>query len=321
MNYTTEQLLESLQSDLTTIKTNLSNAGMEISASDDFSSIATKTDGITIGGGGGYSGHYDAEGLAQMGWTTDDIQYYQDNGVLWDSANDNSYKVRADEINGTAGTNTRYISKSSSLTSFRSYYSLYALPYLNISKTDWSNTFRECYNLITIPLFNTSNATTMQTMLNGCSNLISIPLLDTGNVTTMQGTFQNCYNLKTIPLLNTGKVTNTSNMFSACYSLRSVPLIDTSKVTNANTMFNYCYALVDVPQFNMSSATSMSNLFGACMNLSNDSLNNIMAMCIGATSYTGTKSLTTLGIDSNRYSSRIQGLSNYQAFTNAGWTI
>ena len=42
-------------------------------------------------------------------------------------------------------------------------------------------------------------------------------------------------------------------------------------------------------------------------------------MCAGATSYTGTKTLSTLGLTSAQ-ATICQGLSNYSAFTSAGWT-
>lgn len=58
MNYTTEELLESLQNDLETIKTNLADGGMEIDDDDNFSNISTKTTGIVIGGGGDEKVHY-----------------------------------------------------------------------------------------------------------------------------------------------------------------------------------------------------------------------------------------------------------------------
>lgn len=49
---TTADYLESLQNDLETIKTNLSEGGMSIDEGDNFTNIATKTVGIVIGGGG-----------------------------------------------------------------------------------------------------------------------------------------------------------------------------------------------------------------------------------------------------------------------------
>ena len=51
---TTADYLTSLQNDLATIKQHLSDGGMEISENDNFSNIATKTDGIQIGGGASF---------------------------------------------------------------------------------------------------------------------------------------------------------------------------------------------------------------------------------------------------------------------------
>ena len=63
-------------------------------------------------------------------------------------------------------------------------------------------------------------------------------------------------------------------------------------------------------------------MFTGCVKLTDNSLNNILQICINATLYTGTKTLYTLGFRSNKYSvERIQALSNYQAFIDAGWTI
>ena len=63
----------------------------------------------------------------------------------------------------------------------------------------------------------------------------------------------------------------------------------------------------------------MFHIFYHCPALSNESLNNILAMCANATSYTGTKTLAYIGI-SETQATTCQGLSNYQDFINAGWT-
>ena len=313
---TTANYLESLQNDLNTIVNTL-----ELDEGSNFSDIAQMTtEGeISKGGGSEYTGHYDATGLAQLGWTSDDINYYQDNGVYWNAEQDNDYKVTNNEIQGTAGTRTRFIPKNSTLTTFRNYYALIGIPALNINKQDWSETFRGCYCLITIPLLSTGNATTMQSMFNNCSNLKKVPLLNTSNVTTMQNMFTSCSSLLTIPLFNTSKLTSMRSMFSNCYALRSIPLIDTSRVTNMYYCFQNCYGLTSIPELNTSSVTEMGGMFSYCYNLSDESLNNILKMCINATSYTGTKTLSTIGIDSTTYSNRITSLSNYNDFINAGW--
>lgn len=54
----TSDYLKSLQNDLNAIKNNLSDGGMEIESSDNFSNIALKTNGIQIGGGGETSIEY-----------------------------------------------------------------------------------------------------------------------------------------------------------------------------------------------------------------------------------------------------------------------
>ena len=158
--------------------------------------------------------------------------------------------------------------------------------------------FSYCINLTTIPLLDTSNVTNMQNMLYSCNSLTTIPLLDTSNVTNMQSMCRGCINLVSVPQLNTEKVNNISNLFHSCTSLITLPILNTSKVTN------------------------MQNAFYKCNSLSNDSLDNVLKMAIGATSYTGTKTLYYLGFRSeNQPTATIEALPSYQAFLDAGWTI
>ena len=63
----------------------------------------------------------------------------------------------------------------------------------------------------------------------------------------------------------------------------------------------------------------MQDMFYNCMGLSDDSLNNILTMCINATSYTSTKTLKYIGLAS-ALATKCTTLSNYEAFTAAGWT-
>ena len=55
-------------------------------------------DEIVISGGGSnngskWTGHADAEGLRAIGWTDEDIAYYQTNGVNWNAEDDEYHKV------------------------------------------------------------------------------------------------------------------------------------------------------------------------------------------------------------------------------------
>ena len=142
------------------------------------------------------------------------------------------------------------------------------------------------------------STTSMKKRFDGNNNILVFPLINTSSVTTMENAFSHCYSLHQIPLLNTSNVKSFKNAFTSCYSLEIVPLLDTSRATN------------------------LSSMFFICDDLSDESLDNILQMCINATSYTGTKSLSTLGFSTTfQPASRIQALPHYQDFVDAGWTI
>lgn len=248
------------------------------------------------------------------------------NGTL-ESGGSSDYNAKLVPTNGRI---TDYITEistqldTSSVTDMSSmFYScknLTTIPLLDTSSvTDMNSMFQDCTNLTTIPLLNTSNVTNMGSLFYNCTNLTEIPLLDTSKVTTMSYTFHNCTNLTTIPLLDTSSVTDIIYMFDGCTNLTTIPLLDTSKVTTMNYMFNNCTGLTTVPQLDTSSVISMNRVFNNCTSLSDESLNNILAMCANATSYTRTKTLKQIGLISEQ-ATRCQSLSNYSAFTSAGWT-
>ena len=103
--------------------------------------------------------------------------------------------------------------------------------------------------------------------------------------------------------------------------IKTIPLLDTSGVTAMNSMFNGCSNLTEIPLLDTSSATNINSMFNGCSNLSENSLNNILQMCINAVSYTGvnTKTLNYIGL-SKEQATKCTTLSNYQAFLDAGWT-
>ena len=194
------------------------------------------------------------------------------------------------------------------------------IPLLDTSNvTGMDRMLYSCTNLTTIPLLDTSKVTDMYGMFSDCTNLTEIPLLDTGSVTKMEYMFKDCTNLTTIPLLDTGSVTNMRYMFYRCTNLTTIPLLNTTKVTSVDSMFYGCTNLVTIPQLDTSEVTSMMYMFMKCTNLSDDSLNNVLAMCANATLYTGTKTLKYMGI-SEEQATKCTTLSNYEMFTSAGWT-
>ena len=152
------------------------------------------------------------------------------------------------------------------------------------------------------PLLDTSKVTDMQWMFGGCTKLTTIPLLDTSKVTDMSYMFDGCTNLTTIPLLDTSNATNMHAMFANCSSLTTIPLLNTSKDIDMSQMFYNCTNLTTIPLLNTSKVTD-----------------NILAMCANAVKITSNKTLKYIGLTEEQ-ATICQGLSNYSAFTTAGWT-
>ena len=151
--------------------------------------------GNTPGGGGGdtpsrpsWTGHADAEGLKAIGWTDEDIAYYQEHGVNWNAEDDEYHKVSDDNK------------------------ALYG-----VLTADNIQTYKD--RIVYLPKIDTSGVTDMSNMFNSCYALVSIPQLDTAKVTSMKSMFYYCRSLVSIPQLDTANVTSMNNMFSYCRSL------------------------------------------------------------------------------------------------------
>lgn len=159
-----------------------------------------------------WTGHADAEGLKAIGWTDEDIAYYQANGVNWNEEEDEYHKVTDDNK------------------------ALYG-----VLTADNISTYKD--RIVYLPKIDTSGKTSMVQMFLKCYSLVAIPLLDTSSVTSMSQMFDNCYSLKSIPLLDTSSVKNMNQMFDNCHSLISIPWLDTSSATGVDYTFYMCYSL------------------------------------------------------------------------------
>jgi surface protein len=243
-----------------------------------------------------WTGHADAEGLRAIGWTEEDIAYYQENGVNWNAEDDQYHKVSEDNkaLYGvlTADNIQTYkdrivylpridtSAKTSMYTMFYNCKSLVAIPHLDTSKvSNMSLMFSDCYSLVSIPHLDTSHVTNMSNMFDNCYSLVSIPHLDTSKVSNMSIMFDNCYSLVSIPHLDTSKVSNMSNMFYDCYSLVSIPHLDTSHVTNMLGMFYSCRSLASIPHLDTSNVKDMSNMLNCCYSLTHINLKNAKLTC------------------------------------------
>ena len=244
------------------------NGTTEVAPDSGFTGLSKVIVNTDVQGGGSttpsrptYTGHADAEGLKAIGWTDEDIAYYQENGVNWNEEEDEYHKVTDDNI-ALYGVLT-----VDNISTYKD--RIVYLPKIDTSGvTNMNSMFYNCYSLVSIPLLDTSSVTNMNSMFSGCSSLVSIPLLDTSSVTTMSSMFYLCSSLVSIPLLDTSSVTNMNSMFYNCYSLVSIPLLDTSSVTNMSYVFSSCYSFVYVSLKNVKRACDLSK----ATKLSKDSL-------------------------------------------------
>lgn len=116
------------------------------------------------------------------------------------------------------------------------------------------------------------------------------------------------------------QVTNLAYLFSQCFRLKKAPTMNTSHITNATGIFSTCESLITVPVYNFQSVTGTNNfnMFNYTPMLSNESLNNILAMCITMTGVTN-KNLKYIGLSAEQINI-CKNLSNWDNFVAAGWT-
>jgi hypothetical protein len=190
--------------------------------------------------------------------------------------------------------------------------------------TNFESMFNNCKASTIVGSVDITNATNIKFMFKDCTNLTAIPTFTgtTSAITDFNQLFYNCSSITSFPVIDTSNATNLPEMFSGCASMVTAPAINTEKGTNFSRMFQDCTALTTVPEYNLSKATNLFYMFGGSYALNDTSLDNILKMCIGATSYTGTKTLYELGFRSDRYAaSRFTNLPNYQDFLNANWVV
>lgn len=188
----------------------------------------------------------------------------------------------------------------------------------NPNVTSLYNKFSKDTNLLVLPFVDTSKVTNFSGFCENARHLIYIPLIDTSQATTLQNAF-NGVTIAEFPELDTSSCTNFGGAFSNNKALKHFKTINTAKGKAFTNMFKDSEQLQDVEVYDLSSATNLNGMFTNCSNLSNESLNNIMEMLIGATSYSGTKTLKNIGLSSSQ-ATTCQSLSNWDAFVAAGWS-
>lgn len=189
---TTTEKLQAILNSKAAIKAAIEGKGVE-NVSDVLSTYADAISSIPTGSGSGWTGHADAEGLKAIGWTDEDIAYYQQHGVNWNEEDDQYHLVPEDNK------------------------ALYGV--INI---DNIRDYKDI--LVYLPKFDTTGVTSMAQKFQNCFSLVAVPMIDTSSVTSMLCMFSRCYSLVSVPLFDTSSVTSMSNMFYYCYSLAYINL-------------------------------------------------------------------------------------------------
>lgn len=260
---TTADYLTQLQTDKSTLVSNLTSKGITgLTGNETFTELVPKVLDIQSGGNSSFTGHYDATGLASIGWDSTTIDFYQNNAVTWNQSEDSIYALTSADLSGINDTTARFLPASSTVTNFSSYRVLMGLPALNISSvTNGSYLFSNCWSLMAVPLINTSGLTDSSYMFNYCYNLRTIASINLSHVTNASYMFNYCYNLEKVPNLDLSSVTSVNRMFYFCYGLKEVGNLDTRNCTNFGEMFRDCRALKNLPYIDTRSATSLTYMF------------------------------------------------------------
>lgn len=199
------------------------------------------------------------------------------------------------------------------------------------SARDLSNKFKEDNNLLYFPSLDLSNSsiTKMAYMLSTNSTLVEVGDLTVkfSSAPDISSLFHYCYYLRKIGTINIiyngSGYANVQYMFHSNRLLETAPELNIPRFQSCTSMFNGCTALKDVPVLPWVGGSSRNqNMFSNCPNLTNQSLDNILQMCINTTVATSPKTLYYMGIKATDYPvSRIEALPHYQDFLDAGWTI
>ena len=208
------------------------------------------------------------------------------------------------------------------------------VPDFNFSSLNRSaySMFRDCYNLEnSINLnFNTKLVVTgTDFMFMNCYKLVNINVnnLSTNNGESM---FKNCNRLTYVSNFsifsnNSSQYRSLNNMFMNCTNLVSLPIlnVDTVTILYMDNFASNCINLINVPEIIGPHITIMNSAFSRCNNLSNNSIQNIINMCLNSNMSYYRKNLNIMNsyspfyntnITSDRYSNRLTEL------TEAGWT-
>ena len=225
--------LQTIADATSAIKKSITNKGGVING--DITTWASVIEGIEGGSKSQWTGHADADGLRAIGWTEEDIAYYQENGVDWDEEDDHLHLV-SDDNKALYGVLT-----ADNIASYKD-------------------------RIVYLPKIDTSKYTSLSYKFTNCFSMVAIPMLDTSNVTNATGIFSYCYSLRVIPPLDLSNATTLEYAFFNCVSLRALPLKDIKRVTNMLAFCRQCVSLEEV-ELQLDLATTLKQAFYLCSSL------------------------------------------------------
>ena len=267
------------------------NGTTEVVADSEFTGLGKVTINTEVEGAKPkWTGHADAEGLRAIGWTDEDIAYYQQYGVNWNEEDDEWHKVSEDNK------------------------ALYG-----VLTADNISTYKD--RIVYLPKIDTSGLVNMSSLFMDCSALIAIPMLDASSATTIANTFRNCVSLVCVPALDVSNVRAAGNCFYNCYSLTHIADLDLSQAYNMQDFLYSCYSLVTFPKIkffkNISyRAVSFLSICQNCYSLVGfPSTENIAPQDI-ITAFYNCKSLKSIGVIDMSFADYSEAV--YQAFDYCG---
>lgn len=262
---TTAQKLQAVLNSKAAIKAAIEAKGVA-DVGDVLSTYAEKIASISSGG---WTGHADEAGLKAIGWTDEDIAYYQKYGVNWNEEDD-QYHLVPEDNKALYGVLT-----ASNISAYKD--RIVYLPKIDTSgKTDMEGLFQGCNIMVAIPMIDTSSATNMKNMFYQCYALVCIPQLSTSRSKSTQGMFYQCYSLSYVPVLDMSVVSTSRQMFSSCYSLQTISASNVSGVGDLGYMFSNCYSLTGMSLILRSiSSPNISGILNDCKALAYCNIKNL----------------------------------------------
>ena len=227
---------------------------------------------------------------------------------------------------------------------FRNCRNLIKIPVLDCSSMNYTanRMFQDCTSLENVNLINITNKLTrIEDTFKGCTNLKSVSMTgDLSGAYSWSNAFSGCTSLETLNIdfsgatsisfygctslknvnMNFPKATSLPSLFNGCTSIEDITSLTAPKVTNISYAFKDCSNLKHVPVLDTSLLTGsgLQSTFYNCPNLTDESLNNILQMCVNAIKITSNKTLKYIGLTEEQ-AIKCSTLSNYQTFIEAGW--